>query len=636
MKYFSVVILGLGGKDTYTYKGESYKRGDIVLVPFRRGVKKGLVLGEDKPYKGAKGIIKKLLELPENIVELGLWLADYYASNIGQSFSHIVPQVYKSINEFSPEFSRGEGVILTPAQEKLAKSIIQNIERGRRKDYLLFGVTGSGKTEIYLRIMEYVIEMGMGVIYLVPEIALVPQTIERIGERLPFVVEYHSKMTGKERYSNWMHIKEGRAKIVVGARMAIFSPVQNLGLIIVDEEHSTSYKEEEKPPLYNARDVAIFRGRMERASVILGSATPSVESYFRAKEGEYVFMHLPERIGKKYMPEIEVVDMKKERSLLLSERLEQEIIDAYNRKEQVLLFINRRGYAPYLYCRNCGRVIICPRCSVSMTYHKTENKLICHHCGYTMDVPDRCPYCGGKLVYKGAGTERVFSYINRKLGIQDMVRVDSDTVSKRGSHRLVYESIKSGKVGVIVGTQMITKGLDIPAINIVGIISADTSLNFPDFRSNERTFQLIMQAAGRCGRGEQRGKVIIQTLNPENFAISAVARYDYERFYKEELAIRKRVGYPPFIHLGRIILNGKDEEKVREAAYNIFNKLNNKDLEILGPSPAPISKIRGKFYYHLLLKSEDRNRIIQAMRDVLKLKLGSIKLKVDPDPVSMM
>ena len=636
MSFYKVSILGLAGKDTYTYRGEGYKRGDVVFVPFINKVRRGIVIGTSSPYERSKEIIKRLIHLPEQIVRLGEWAADYYTSTLGQSFALMIPPILKNYNDFIPDNARESHLNLTKTQEKLVKKITEDMDNAQHNVYLMFGVTGSGKTEIYLRVMEYVLNKGKGVIYLVPEIALVPQTIERIKARFPDSAEYHSYLSPKERFSVWINILNGKIKIVVGARMAVFAPIKDLGLIILDEEHSASYKQEDKPPLYNARDVALHRGETESAGVILGSATPSVESYYRAKKGEHIFLHLPERIGEKTMPGIKVVDMKKETSYILSETLREEIKEAYRNKKQVLLFINRRGFAPYLYCKNCGRTITCPKCAVSLTFHKQENILMCHHCGYKMEVPERCPYCGGRLIYRGIGTERVVSYISRELGISDIVRVDSDATKKKGAHKRIYTDIKRGKIGMIVGTQMITKGLDIPEISLVGIISADTSLNFPDFRSNERTFQLIMQAAGRCGRGKDKGKVIIQTLNPENFAIQSVEKYDYERFYTEELKIREEAKYPPFVYLGRIILNGKNEDKVKDAAYKIRLDLEKSTKNVLGPSPAPISKIRGKYYYHLLIKSQDRKEIQEIFRKIEKQHFTGIKIKLDPDPIRMM
>ena len=535
---------------------------------------------------------------------------------------------------------------LTPGQREAFDRIVPDVEKARHAVHLLHGVTSSGKTEIYLQLIRKVIDGGRTAIVLVPEISLTPQTIERFKSRFGDVVSaLHHRLSEGERHDEWHKLLEGKSKIAIGPRSAVFAPVQNTGLIVVDEEHEKSYKQTDMPPTYNARDIAVLRGRMENAVVLLGSATPSMESYYNAIRGKYILSELSERIDNVPLPSMKVVDMtkgggEKEQSVL-SSLLINAIEQRLKRGEQVILFLNRRGFATRLVCRGCDEVMMCPNCSIPLKYHKAENRLLCHICGHTTRAPKTCPACRSETVLqKGFGTEKVERMLYKIFPEAVVSRMDSDTTRKKHSHSEILKEFKSGRANILVGTQMIAKGLHIPNVTLVGVVSADISLAVPDFRSPENTYQLITQVSGRAGRGEIPGEVIIQTSMPDHYAIRAAAHHTYREFFDREIDVRKRFSYPPFLRMVALTVKGKDEGKVEKAAGDIRVELagdRNPGIEIFGPVEAAIKKAKGDFRYQIFLKSTRVSAMTHLVSRVLKtVKIPStVRTSTDVDPVEM-
>ena len=517
------------------------------------------------------------------------------------------------------------------------------------KRQLLHGVTGSGKTEVYLQVMARVLERGKGAIVLVPEIALTPQTIERFKGRFgDRVAVLHHRLSGGERHDEWRRLAEGRARIAVGPRSAVFAPVEPLGLIVVDEEHETTYKQTDTAPRYHARDVAVVRASFEHAIVILGSATPSLESYWNAQRGKYELFELSERIDGKPMPAVRVVDLSREKGpTVFSAELLNAIEDRLRKGEQTILFLNRRGYATTMKCRECGAVVECERCSVSLTYHKKRDELVCHLCGASTPVVAACPKCGAAaMLYRGVGTQKVERMLYKVLEdtqVPRVLRMDSDTTAAKHSHAGILGEFKAGKADILVGTQMIAKGLDLPNVTLVGVIVADTALGLQDFRAAERTFQLITQVAGRAGRGEVPGEVIVQTYRPGSYAIRAAARHDFRAFYDDEIVRRRNPlsPYPPHVHMVCVTFRGPDAKKVRAAAEALAaacEKGDHTGVEMLGPAEAPIARAQREHRMQLFLKSSRPSRMTAVLRAALdEAKLPStVKTAVDVDPVDLM
>jgi primosomal protein N' (replication factor Y) len=512
--------------------------------------------------------------------------------------------------------------------------------------FLLHGVTGSGKTEVYLRVIEQVLNIGKSSIVLVPEISLTPQTIERFMMRFQQygIVVLHSRLSDAERYNAWQDILHGRVRIVIGVRSAIFAPVKDLGLIVVDEEHETSYKQYDTTPRYNARDVAVVRAKYVNATVILGSATPSVETYYNAQIGKYNYISLPYRIDGRCMPEIEIIDMRKHNSYknIFSDRLQELIHQRLLDNQQIILFLNRRGFAPFIQCRECGLIMRCPDCEITLTYHIVDTKLKCHCCGYHCEAPDTCPKCNGtNIKYIGMGTQKIVEEIHNLFPTAKVARMDVDAVAKH-THEKILNEFKMGKIDILIGTQMIAKGLDYPNVTLVGVISADVGLNIPDFRSAERTFGLLTQVAGRAGRGRLHGVVIIQTYSPEHYSVQTVVTHEYKKFYDKELKFRKQLYYPPFTHLVSIIIRGKNKETTQNTAEFITHelKMNNtdKNTEILGPAICVVSKKKGYYRYRILIKTIKTGyvkRLITYVLDKSSVHAG-IDVIIDMDPVDML
>ena len=522
---------------------------------------------------------------------------------------------------------------------------INIIQDSMKHVMLLKGVTGSGKTEIYMNLVKDVIKNGKSAIILVPEISLTPQMIERFKGRFGReVAVFHSKLSDGERYDEWHRVKEGKAKVVIGARSALFLPLKNLGIIIIDEEHENTYKSEQNPK-YVTREVAEFISKLKGCKVILGSATPSIETYYRAISGEIELVELNKRVDNKPMPKIDIIDMREELNngnvSMFSNKLFLEIKEALSRKEQIILFLNRRGFSTFVSCRSCGYVFKCPKCDISMTFHK-NGYLVCHYCGCGEKQPNICPKCKSKYVkHFGAGTQRVEEEVRKYFKDAKILRMDMDTTRNKNSHEEIYNSFKNGEADILIGTQMISKGLDFENVTLVGILAADMSLNIPDYRAAEKTFQIITQVSGRAGRGKKEGKVILQTYNPSHYSLNYAKNYDYEGFYNEEFTTRGLMYYPPF---GRILLvnaSSKNENALKSFMNLLKNELskiyeNETSIEMLGPVPCIISKIKDNFRWQIIFKGDLSQDFCKKIKDNLyqlnKNVYNEIKVNIDINP----
>jgi primosomal protein N' (replication factor Y) len=544
---------------------------------------------------------------------------------------------------------RTQPLELMPEQAEALKYIVQSIDTLKPPVTLLYGVTGSGKTEVYLQAIQHVLKLGKGAIVLVPEISLTPQTTERFRGRFgDEIAILHSSLAEGERHDEWHRVHEGKARIVIGARSALFAPVKNLGLIVVDEEHEPSYKQDESPR-YNARDVAVMRGRMEKCAVVLGTATPALESYYNAKTGKYGLVHLRHRVDHRQMPMVRVVDMRIEAEReghvnVLSREMVQSIQERLDKGEQTLLFLNRRGYATSLICPKCGFVAECGNCSVAMTYHRQTEKLVCHICGVEKKVPERCPNpeCRDPAFkFVGVGTQRVETIVQKFFPQAKVQRMDSDTTSEKNSHWKILGDFRTGKIDILVGTQMIAKGLHFPNVTLVGVIYADSNLHMPDFRAAERTFQLLTQVAGRAGRGEVKGEVIVQTYTPYHPAVQAARRLDYEGFYDQEIEFRRELSYPPFGHLICMTIKGLSEDRVRfsgEVLVKHLEPLLSKQVIMAGPSPAPLAKANNYFRYQIIMRAPMTSMMTEPLKNVLKTFKwpDNVSCAVDVDALSLL
>ncbi|GAB4344093.1 MAG: primosomal protein N' [Candidatus Abyssubacteria bacterium] len=542
---------------------------------------------------------------------------------------------------------------LTDEQRASLELARASIERGEFRTILLEGITGSGKTEVYLQAIDLVVRQGKAAIVLIPEISLTPQTVSRFRSRFgDSVAVMHSRLSPGERYDEWRQIRAGIHNIVVGARSAVFAPVRNLGLIVVDEEHEASYKQGETPR-YHARDVAIMRARDASAVVILGTATPSLESYYNVELGKYSRTGLTARVQSQPLPNIQLIDLRKAKKgqtveTTLSDELCFKIEEKLSRNEQVIIFLNRRGYTPFFLCPKCGLGLSCQHCSVGLTFHARENRMKCHYCGSTRPVPEECPYCGHqKLAKLGTGTQRVEEELQNLFQKARIKRMDADTTSTKWAHENILKSFEEGDIDILVGTQMLAKGLDFPRVTLVGVVLADVALNLPDFRSAERTFQLLMQVAGRSGRSYRGGEVIIQTYNPAHYAIQMAKRHDYAGFYREEMKLRRQLGYPPYRRLLNVLIDSssqKDAQQAIRSLVQIPKKAEEQDptrsLAVLGPSSAPLAKLKGRYRFRFLVLSPNTALLRSFGRDIIdahrKLRKSQTRLTVDIDALSMM
>jgi primosomal protein N' (replication factor Y) len=535
---------------------------------------------------------------------------------------------------------------LNEQQQAAVDEIQASLDADKHDVFLLHGVTGSGKTEVYLRALEHVRAKGRSGIVLVPEIALTPQTVGRFAARFPDVAVLHSGLTDAQRAQQWQRLVDGKAHVAIGARSALFAPLHNVGMIVLDEEHEGTFKQE-NTPRYHARAMAIARGEIENAVVVLGSATPSLESYGRARRGVYRLLTLPERAGQGKLPRILVEDLRKEdkdsliEGVLLSRTLQNLIRERLDARDQVILFLNRRGFAPVLICPTCGATVKCHRCDISLTWHVRRGRMICHYCCEEQHRPELCTSCDhGRFHELGCGTERVEVAIKSLYPNAVVARMDADTMASRGAHERVLAAFRRRDIDVLIGTQMIAKGLDFPDVTLVGVISADTGLFLPDYRAAERTFQLLYQVAGRAGRSEKPGLVVFQTLCPDNYAVENAARLDYERFVQQELAFRKATGYPPFSRMVRVLVEGHQLAKVNKTTGEIRDLVDGvEDLQTLGPAPAILSKIKHRHRVHCLIKcftDAAFQTCMTRLDDVESKTTQTMRVILDVDPGSVM
>ena len=587
---------------------------------------------------------KKQVEILKSIIENGS--VKVVSSNVSSITSLANKGLIKTLSREVYRYNDNtienkHTVFLNEEQSKVVKEVIDNLNTNNT--YLLKGVTGSGKTEVYMHIIKEVIDRGMQAIMLVPEISLTPQIVSRFRQRFnDEVAVLHSGLSDGERYDEYRKIKKGLVKIVVGARSAIFSPFQNLGVIIIDEEQVTSYKQENNPR-YHTRDVALFRCKYHNCPLVLGSATPSLESYARAKKGVYKLLTLNKRANNKLMPEIRIVDMKKEirnNYHNISLELENAIKEKLDKKEQIIILLNRRGYSSMLTCKDCGEVIKCPNCDISLTYHKTSNTLRCHYCGYGTKVQDTCPSCYGKsLTMYGLGTEKLEEELVKKFSAR-VVRMDLDTTTSKKAHSKIIKDFLEQKYDILVGTQMIAKGLDFPNVTLVGVINADASLNIPDFRSSEYTYQLLSQVSGRSGRDKKEGIVIIQTLNPEHYSIKYAKDHDYDGFFNYEMRIRKKLGYPPYYYLTLIKILSRDYQLCMKEANKVGEFLRKNlpsDVIVLGPSIASTFKVNNIYHFQCIIKykkEDDIKEVLRTIDNIYKVNT-KVRIEMDIDPVRL-
>lgn len=540
---------------------------------------------------------------------------------------------YNLINEEKIKFNLNE------EQQKVYKEIFNSINTN--ETFLLYGVTGSGKTNVYMKVIEDVIKNNKTAILLVPEISLTPQIIKRFTSYFSNIAVLHSGLSDGEKYDEWRKINEGKVNIVIGARSAIFAPLKNIGVIIIDEEHSQTYKQENNPR-YNAIDIAKERCKYHNCPLVLGSATPSLESFARAKKNVYKLLELKNRYNNNTMPKVEIIDMNKEfkkASGYFSNTLIDQIKETLERKEQVILFLNRRGYSSFLTCSSCGYVEKCPNCDISLTYHKSSNMLRCHYCGYATKRKKLCPKCQEEFKDYGIGTEKVEEELKSLIKDAKIIRMDVDTTTTKNAHAKIINSFLEEKYNILVGTQMIAKGLDFPNVTLVGVLNADIGLNFPDFRSSEITFSLLNQVLGRSGRGNKEGKVLIQTFNPEHYAIAYTKNHDYLGFYNEEMKIRKILKYPPYYYICSIKIISKDYNLASKSSYDVVNylKQNIKNEIILGPSVCNVFKLNNNYRFQIIIKYKDVNNILEYLTNIEHhyFNKKDIKVEIDFNPLKL-
>lgn len=597
----------------------------------------------NKPHSVAKTEVMKELNCSaapiESLVNQGI---------LEESFKQKERIAYN--DEFSNQSSMVKSVIdLNDEQKSITEKNRKYLDKNEFSVHLIHGVTGAGKTEVYLDAMEKALESGGGVLFLVPEVALAPQTVDRVRNRFQSkgekIVVWHSQLSHGERYDAWLSVTKGESRIVVGARSAVFAPIRNLKLIIVDEEHEPAYKQEEIPR-YNGRDVAVFRAMKSSALCLLGSATPSMESFYNVQQGKYAISHLRKRVVDRELPCVHIVDMKVElrknnSNAVFSSLLIEKLLDRLDKKEQSILFLNRRGYSKSMICPECGYVGNCDHCSLTLTYHKGVEELRCHLCGHSKPAPKRCPECGSEKVrWNGTGTQKVEEMIRRLLPNARVVRIDADTMGRKDLYREILQDFRRGKIDILIGTQMIAKGLDFPNVTLVGIVNADLSLHIEDFRAAERTFQLLVQVAGRAGRGDLTGEVVVQTMTPFSEPLQFAKKQDFEEFCSAEMSHRKEFDYPPYRHLIRHIFRSKSLEKLEFYTEQWAKQLEERvsgQFEIRGPAPAPLEKIKDEYRYHLWYFVKNVSRalpLIEKLQNEFPLDPAIIAL-LDVDPMNL-
>lgn len=632
--------------------------GDLVLVPLRKKFRYGIVVDKDVKWEleNIKNVQKLVAKnfIPERLLSLYKWIASHYISSLGEVLKSAIPsRILKRFEKIRREYEERvwvRGPEPTYYQRNAISRIISSLRRKEHKTFLLFGVTGSGKTEVYLRVVAEALRTGGRALVLVPEISMTPLIKERFAQRFGNdVITIHSNLRAKEHRELWFAIKNGQFKVIIGPRSSIFLPIPSLGIIIVDEEHDHSYKEEQKAVRYNARDVAIMRAKIENIVVVLGSATPQIESYYNAGIGKYELLRLKERIDSRPLPSVEIVDLRQEKKKLISQKFEEILREVIHKEEQAILFLNRRGFAPSLLCPECGYVVRCPYCRLPLVYHRATaqepSHLACHTCDYKINYFTICPKCGKTaLLYRGAGTQRIEELVNNLIKRENLklkgegpliLRLDRDIARKRGEAEAILREFENKKASILLGTQLVTKGFDFPNVTFVGIVNADTILNLPDFRSGERTFQILTQVAGRAGRGEKLGRVLIQTFHPEQYSILFSQLQDYPGFYATEMKYRKELNFPPFSRLILVRILGKEEKRVWTDAQRIYENLKGiKGIKVFGPNQSFYYKIRDKYRVYILLKT-NINFDHRQFRFLRQIRLTGTKIEIDVDPLEV-
>lgn len=629
-----------------------------VIIP--TGITKGIKSKTSQVLNICKELEGKFLNQPyKKIYELIQLNNNKYNKN---EFSKVFSQSLSSINTMikygilsteeiiinrynDRDYSRYEEKILNEKQQQCVDLIINS----KQRKFLMHGVTGSGKTEIYMNLVSYMLKEKKQSIILIPEISLTPQMVERFKGRFGRdIAVFHSKLSDGERFDEWMRVKLGNVSIAIGARSAIFLPFENLGLIVIDEEHEASYKSDSNPK-FHAREIAYIKCELEDCKLLLGSATPSVESYYKTSTKKLELITINHRADGAAMPKVEIVDMREElmnnNRSMFSKSLHEGIIEALNKHEQIILFLNRRGFSTFVSCRKCGYVFKCKKCDISLTYHNAEGHLTCHYCGEKEKISKTCPDCGSSYVkYFGVGTEKIEQEINKLFPSAKTLRMDFDTTRGKNSYEYIYNTFKNKQADILIGTQMVAKGLDFENVTLVGVVAADLSLNLPDFRSFERTFQLLTQVSGRAGRGKKEGKVVIQTYNADNFTVQCAANNDYDNFYKNEIIMRKAMDYPPFTNILVITMSSEDEglliKNIQNVGLNLKYKIQDNDkITLLGPCPCGVSKIKNLYRWQIIIKGNIEETIAGEIKnlvyELIKNVYNSIRVSIDINPSSM-
>lgn len=632
-------------------QGDLPERGTRVIVPFGRRTVTGVVMDQKnvdtEPGFQLKPISRVLDEEPlvdAEWLEMARWVSRMYLASLGETLATMLPGARRTRE--LPERGGDEPTIaperltLSDEQNAAIEAIAQPVQPGEESWHYLYGITGSGKTEVFLQLAQRTLGSGRSVIYLVPEIALTHQLFEHISRRFgPLAAMLHSGLTASQRFGEWRRIQRGEARLVVGARSAVFAPVVGLGLVIIDEEHESSYKAG-NAPRYHARQVALWRAVRAGAPCVMGSATPSIEAWHLMEAGRLVRHVLTHRLSGGALPRISVVNVRGS-SGLISAPLKEALLATHRAGGQSILFLNRRGFAGAFQCRSCGYSTDCPRCSVTMTFHKRENRLVCHYCGYRMKPVEVCPECGSLDVgYSVFGTERVEEEVQQALPDLRIARLDTDTTQVRGAVGEVLDRFGAREIDILLGTQMVAKGLNFPGVRTVGIVMADTGLNLPDFRAAERTFGLIIQVAGRAGRFRTDGEVIVQTVRPDHAAIQRAVRMEIETFYRDELAVRHTLQFPPFTRLIRLVFRSRNREAAAEAAQEFARRASAAvgNYHVLGPAPAPLERIKNNWRHHVLLRGEHLSELHAMCRNALTAAHRNAKVytEVDVDPVNLL
>jgi len=678
---------------TFHYRAEGGQVGSRVLTPF--GAKKnlvGYVVGRtsEKPTFATKEVIRWIDAEPfvdEKLLELARWVSDRYLCSLGEALACVVPPALTapkrpliekavipadrkpgSIMMGPPLESAGddvkEGITLTSEQKHALEPLLAAVEEAKPRTFLIRGITDSGKTELYVRAIDRVLALGKQALYLLPEIALTPPFLERLQERYGdrSVALWHSGLSGGQRYRTWEAVRKGEIKVLLGARSAVFAPFPNLGLIVLDEEHESSYKQEDRPR-YHTREVAIKRAELSSAVLVMGSATPSLESYWKAKQGIYRLLELTSRVEQRSLPVVELIDSRPPQASphpslppqggkgrlrgqaffsVFSEPLKLAIEQRLARCEQIMLFVNRRGFTPFLRCSKCGWVSRCAACSTTLTLHIGEDQSLrymqCHACSKRAPVITQCPQCRSMRLHQyGVGTQKVEEEIKKLFPFVKAARLDRDIAAQRRMVEKIYRAFLGGELDILIGTQMIAKGFDFPKVTLVGVVDADVSLHLPDFRSAERTFDLLTQVAGRTGRGDSKGKVLVQTHHPEHYALQAAREHDYVRFYETEIEGRKTLNYPPFCRLVNIVLRASKEPAAREMAEKLAEILASHfpKVGVLGPAPAPYSRVRNQFRYQILIKGTD-DTLTPCLDFLRRHRPTKVFMSVDVDPADLL